>query len=64
MQSPNIVGCPLGFLQLVVYFKYRKGTITEEGNKCDLEQMEDKSKHLQLVICDTANNKVEPGSSV
>ncbi|KAH8487567.1 hypothetical protein H0E87_026221, partial [Populus deltoides] len=50
---PNLVGIPLGILQLVLYCKYRKRGIKEESHKWDLEiRNEEKSKQLQLVIND------------
>lgn len=46
-----MVGCPLGMLQLVVYFKYtKKGGVTEEPNKWDLERNCEKNKQPQPVI--------------
>ncbi|XP_031257079.1 bidirectional sugar transporter SWEET3 [Pistacia vera] len=57
LASPNLVGSPLGILQLVLYCKYRKRGIIEEPNKWDLEQNEEKSKQLQLVINNDANGK-------
>lgn len=35
--GPSVVGTPLSVLQLVVYFKYRKGVV-EETNKEDMEK--------------------------
>ncbi|VFQ77631.1 unnamed protein product [Cuscuta campestris] len=37
LASPNIVGCPVGLLQLLIYFKYKmkKRTVTEEPVKWD-----------------------------
>ncbi|KAF5451104.1 hypothetical protein F2P56_031400 [Juglans regia] len=46
--APNLVGCPLSILQLMLYCKYRKRGIVEEPNKWDLEKNDEKSKHLQL----------------
>ncbi|KAJ6874725.1 hypothetical protein NC652_034432 [Populus alba x Populus x berolinensis] len=55
---PNLVGIPLGILQLVLYCKYRKRGIKEESHKWDLEiRNEEKSKQLQLVINDSNNDK-------
>ncbi|KAG6656021.1 bidirectional sugar transporter SWEET3 [Carya illinoinensis] len=48
LAAPNLVGCPLGILQLILYCKYRKRGIMEEPNKWDLENNDEKSKHLQL----------------
>ncbi|XP_034925624.1 bidirectional sugar transporter SWEET3 isoform X2 [Populus alba] len=54
---PNLVGIPLGILQLVLYCKYRKRGIKEESHKWDLEiRNEEKSKQLQLVINDSNIN--------
>ncbi|KAJ7965388.1 Bidirectional sugar transporter SWEET [Quillaja saponaria] len=57
LASPNLVGCPLGALQLMLYFKYKKTGITEEPNKWDLEKNDEKAKQLQLVNTDTINGK-------
>ncbi|RAL51452.1 hypothetical protein DM860_010954 [Cuscuta australis] len=37
LASPNIVGCPVGVLQILIYFKYKmkKRMVTEEPVKCD-----------------------------
>ncbi|KAF5451105.1 hypothetical protein F2P56_031400 [Juglans regia] len=48
LAAPNLVGCPLSILQLMLYCKYRKRGIVEEPNKWDLEKNDEKSKHLQL----------------
>ncbi|XP_057950459.1 bidirectional sugar transporter SWEET3b [Malania oleifera] len=58
LTSPNIVGCPLGILQLLVYWKYRKADVVEEPNKWDLEKKGDNSKQLQLVISDDNAAKI------
>ncbi|KAJ6881561.1 hypothetical protein NC651_028221 [Populus alba x Populus x berolinensis] len=57
LASPNLLGSPLGFLQLILYCKYRKTGIMEEKEKWDLEKNEEKSKQLQLVINDSTNDK-------
>lgn len=36
--GPSLVGAPLGIIQLVIYFKYRKGRIVEEPSKGDMEK--------------------------
>lgn len=57
LMLPNLVGIPLGILQLVLYCKYRKRGIKEESHKWDLEiRNEEKSKQLQLVINDSNIN--------
>ncbi|XP_073315690.1 bidirectional sugar transporter SWEET3 isoform X2 [Primulina huaijiensis] len=38
VMSPNLVGSPLGILQLLLYCKYRKLGITEEPKEWDLEK--------------------------
>lgn len=59
LQSPNLVGCPLGILQLVLYCKYRKKGIIEEPMKWDPEKNDDKTKQLQPVNDDnTINGKL------
>ncbi|GMN44450.1 hypothetical protein TIFTF001_013653 [Ficus carica] len=37
-KSPNLVGCPLCILQLVLYCKYRNNVVTEEPAKWDVEK--------------------------
>lgn len=61
-QSPNLVGCPIGILQLVLYCKYRNNGVSEEPAKWELEKNsnninnnindDDKTKQLQPVIDD------------
>nr|ACU24301.1 unknown [Glycine max] len=36
--GPSAVGTPLGILQLVLYCKYRKGSVVEDPSKGDLEK--------------------------
>jgi len=55
LAAPNLLGSPLGFLQLVIYFKYRKWGVVEEPKKWDLEKDGEKSKQLQPVINDSTN---------
>uniref|UniRef100_A0A6N2KFX7 Bidirectional sugar transporter SWEET n=1 Tax=Salix viminalis TaxID=40686 RepID=A0A6N2KFX7_SALVM len=57
LASPNLVGSPLGIVQLVLYCKYRKTGIMEAPHKWDLEKNEEKSKKLQLVINDSTNDR-------
>lgn len=39
-QAPNLVGSPLGILQLVLYCKYRKrGGVVEEPSNWDEEKI-------------------------
>ncbi|CAK7324111.1 unnamed protein product [Dovyalis caffra] len=57
LACPNLVGSPLGILQLVLYCKYRKRGIMEEPDKWDLENNEEKSKQLQLMVNDVTNDK-------
>lgn len=56
LQSPNLVGCPLGLLQLVLYCMYRKKGIVEEPMKRDPEKNDDKAKQLQAVNDDNTIN--------
>ncbi|XP_026408341.1 bidirectional sugar transporter SWEET3b-like [Papaver somniferum] len=53
LASPNLVGCPLGLLQLVVYFIYRNKTIQrEEGKTKDLEKNGPLQHHEPgMIIC-------------
>ncbi|KAL5568319.1 hypothetical protein UlMin_024894 [Ulmus minor] len=39
--SPNLVGCPLGIVQLVLYCKYRKNVFLEEQKTWDVEKNND-----------------------
>nr|GLL28220.1 bidirectional sugar transporter SWEET3-like [Ipomoea trifida] len=50
LASPNLVGCPLGLLQLLLYCKYRKKdqTVTEEPHKWDLESCHDEEDNTKL----------------
>lgn len=52
LAAPNMIGCPLCFFQLVLYFKYisRKEIAGEKFNKWDLgNQNNDNSKQMQMV---------------
>ncbi|XP_057462327.1 bidirectional sugar transporter SWEET3-like [Actinidia eriantha] len=44
LASPNLVGTPLGIVQLVLYCKYRKKVIMEEPPKMDIEKNIEKTK--------------------
>ncbi|XWS50398.1 hypothetical protein CRYUN_Cryun12cG0084300 [Craigia yunnanensis] len=58
LASPNLVGLPLGILQLGLYCKYRKKGIMEAPSKWDLEQnSQEKSKQMQLVTNENINGK-------
>ncbi|KAJ6672802.1 RAG1-ACTIVATING PROTEIN 1 [Salix viminalis] len=46
LASPNLVGSPLGIVQLVLYCKYRKTGIMEAPHKWDLEKNEEKSQKV------------------
>ncbi|KAL2226979.1 bidirectional sugar transporter SWEET3b [Sesamum indicum] len=49
LASPNLVGSPLGILQLVLYCMYRKKRTTEQPQKWDLEiNCEKPIQHLKL----------------
>ncbi|KAI9162130.1 hypothetical protein LWI28_024140 [Acer negundo] len=57
--SPNIAATPLGLLQIVLYYKYKKSGVTEEEpNKRDIAEQNDqeKSKQLQLVTNNNTSN--------
>ncbi|XP_041015642.1 bidirectional sugar transporter SWEET3-like [Juglans microcarpa x Juglans regia] len=58
LAAPNLVGSPLGILQLMLYCKYRKRGIMEEPNKLDLEKNDERSKQLQLTIDGSLNGKI------
>ncbi|KAI9161863.1 hypothetical protein LWI28_021413 [Acer negundo] len=55
--SANMASTPLGLLQLIIYFIYRKRGNKEEPSKWDIEQNEVKSKQLQLVTDNNTNDK-------
>ncbi|KAK6250702.1 hypothetical protein SCA6_004707 [Theobroma cacao] len=58
LASPNLVGCPIGVLQLVLHCKYRKRGIMEEPSKWDLEQnSQEKPKQMQFVMNENINEK-------
>ncbi|GMP24711.1 hypothetical protein CsSME_00001885 [Camellia sinensis var. sinensis] len=42
--SPKLVGSPLGIVQLVLYFKYKKMAIINEPAKWDIEKNGEKTK--------------------
>ncbi|KAF4380457.1 hypothetical protein F8388_024750 [Cannabis sativa] len=52
LSTPNMLGCPLGFLQLVLYCIYRKNKgVIEEPLKWDIEKNDnDKTKQLQPAL--------------
>lgn len=54
-QAPNVVGCPLGALQLVVYCKYRNRVMEEPKEEWDVEKLdqEDIKQHLQIAVVTT-----------
>ncbi|KAL7003595.1 hypothetical protein U1Q18_004747, partial [Sarracenia purpurea var. burkii] len=55
---PNLVGTPLGILQLVLYCKYRKKGIVEETHKRDIEKNSEKNKQqLQLMFTEDTDGK-------
>ncbi|KAK6925950.1 SWEET sugar transporter [Dillenia turbinata] len=60
LASPNLVGSPLGILQLVLYCKYRKNVIMEEPEKPDMEKHGEMLKHQKLMTDggDTSNGKI------
>ncbi|PRQ60345.1 bidirectional sugar transporter SWEET3 [Rosa rugosa] len=59
LASPNLVGSPLGIFQLLLYCKYRKREMktVESPNNWDVEENDEKSKQLQIVISESANGK-------
>lgn len=57
LTSPNMIGSPLGILQLVVYCKYRKREGMEETNKWDIEKNNEESKEVQLATDSDVNTK-------
>nr|AJU57230.2 bidirectional sugar transport SWEET 3 [Camellia sinensis] len=59
LASPNLVGSPLGILQLVIYFKYRKRGIMGGPHKCDIEKNGDKTEQqLQVMVAEDTNGKI------
>ncbi|OMO56446.1 SWEET sugar transporter [Corchorus olitorius] len=59
LASPNLVGVPIGILQLGLHCKYRKKAIMEEPSKWDLEKngQEEKPKQMQLSVKEDTNEK-------
>ncbi|GAB4858414.1 Bidirectional sugar transporter sweet3 [Ancistrocladus abbreviatus] len=63
LASPNLVGSPLGILQLTLYCKYKKRRVMEEDDKGGLEKNEDiemneaKSNQQQHLMHDDAKGK-------
>ncbi|KAL6132123.1 hypothetical protein ACLB2K_070494 [Fragaria x ananassa] len=59
LASPNLVGSPLGIFQLLLYCKYRKRAVKTMGspNEWNLEENDEKSKQLQIVISESENGK-------
>ncbi|KAH7854305.1 hypothetical protein Vadar_012263 [Vaccinium darrowii] len=59
VMSPNFVGTPLGILQLVLYFMYRKKGIMNEPHKPDIEKNGEKAEQqLQSMDNEDNNGKV------
>ncbi|XP_057462281.1 bidirectional sugar transporter SWEET3-like [Actinidia eriantha] len=57
--SPNLVGTPLGIVQLVLYCKYRKKVIMEEPPKMDIEKNIEKTKQqLEIIVTEDTNGKI------
>ncbi|XP_028121746.1 bidirectional sugar transporter SWEET3-like [Camellia sinensis] len=57
--SPKLVGSPLGIVQLVLYFKYKKMAIINEPAKWNIEKNSEKTKQqLQLVTTEDTNGKI------
>lgn len=56
LASPNLMGVPLGALQLVLYCMYRKNTI-EEPCKVDPENGENTSLTTPLIVSDAPSVK-------
>ncbi|CAH1430223.1 unnamed protein product [Lactuca virosa] len=57
--APNIVGCPLGALQLVVYCKYRNRVMEEPKEEWDVEKLDQEDnikQHLQIAVVTTDDN--------
>lgn len=50
LASPNLVGSPLGIVQLVLYCKYRKHEIVEEPKERDLEKEGEVLKQQALAV--------------
>ncbi|XP_057480235.1 bidirectional sugar transporter SWEET3-like isoform X2 [Actinidia eriantha] len=59
LASPNLVGTPLGVVQLVLYCKYRKKGIMEEPKKLDIEKNIEKTKQqLEIIVTEDTNGKI------
>ncbi|XP_052206387.1 bidirectional sugar transporter SWEET3 [Diospyros lotus] len=54
---PNLIGAPLGMLQILVYCKYRRRGIMEEPQKWDIEKINDeKAKQKLQLMASSADN--------
>ncbi|KAI3517711.1 hypothetical protein L1887_16928 [Cichorium endivia] len=53
--APNIVGCPLGALQLALYCKYRNRVMEEPKEEWDVEKVDQTAskQHLQIAVITT-----------
>lgn len=51
LASPNLVGCPLGILQLMLYCKYRKRSnkMIAQPNKWDVEKNYEKNEKVMVI---------------
>ncbi|KAL2339650.1 hypothetical protein Fmac_007590 [Flemingia macrophylla] len=51
--GPSVIGTPLGILQLVIYFKYRKASVVEEPSKGDMEKGNLEKVDMEMEIVET-----------
>lgn len=60
LQSPNLVGSPLGILQLILYCIYRKRGGVKQPQKWDLETHSEKSEqHLEVIEANTVDKPIQ-----
>ncbi|KAF9614925.1 hypothetical protein IFM89_021355 [Coptis chinensis] len=58
LAAPNLVGCPLGISQIVLYWIYRKKGIIGQAKDADLEKNEEKLKVREPIV-NSAIEKIE-----
>ncbi|KAL4574774.1 hypothetical protein LXL04_021612 [Taraxacum kok-saghyz] len=59
--APNLVGCPLGALQLALYCKYRNSVMEDPEEEWDVEKVDqkDSKQHLQIAVVTTEDHNID-----